>query len=790
VPDPLRYVRVLDLSESIAGQFAARLFADNGADVVLAEPPGGSALRRRGPFAEVDGDRWSCLFWHLNLGKRAVCGAPDEPVVRRLAADADVVLVDPDDAITPLLAAEGGPAVVCDVTDFGRSGALSGWVGGELVHQALSGTMFENGQPDREPLYGVGHRASYAAGTIAYLQCVAVLLAGGRCRRVDVSVAEVAASMSFNRATQYAYNGTIEGRDARTTPRAIVRCADGWVAVFIYDHRWRQSCAALGLDDLVDDPRFTTEHERLRNWDAFVAALERDLRHRPVDDVLAAGQREKVIVAKAVTPLQLADDPQLRFRGWWDRAHGSDLPRLGPMFGFSQTPQQDHGPAPTVGAGTTSWHSQRRRVRGGGDDAPPLDGITVLDLTTAWSGPMSTRILAALGAEVVKVEGPGRIDDWRGPVRGGLPSRYPDLDPGERPYDRCFQFNTQNHDKQGVVLDLKAEAGRALALKLAVQADVLIANFSAGTLDRMGLGWEHLRTLNPGLIVVEMPAYGDGGPMGGWVALGPSMEMMSGMGARIGYGDGRPTTTGPAYLDPIGGFNSAAAVLTALAARAATGEGQRVELAQREAAMHWIGEQIVHAIATGRDTEPDGNHVDDAAPHDAFPARGEDEWVAIAAGTDLEFTALCEVLGLEGWYGVGLADRKREERRLNADIAQHTRHRDKHDLATELQAAGVPAAPVANARDVASSAFLLERGLLQTVDHPAVGVRLQQGLALHIEGWDLAIRKPAPCFGQDTDHVLRNRTGLDDAALDGLRDAGVIADRPRGADPAPAGAAP
>jgi len=786
VADALADVRVLDLSESVAGQFAARLFADNGADVVLAEPPGGSALRRRGPFAEVGGERWSCLFWHLNLGKRAVAGGPTDDVVRALAADADVVLVDPADTITPLLPAEGGPRVVCDVTGFGRSGVLAGWSGGELVHQALAGTMFENGRPDREPLYGVGHRASYAAGAIAYLQCVAVLLAGGPRRRVDVSVAEVAASMSFCRATQYAYNGTIEGRDARTTPRAIVRCADGWVAVFIYDHRWRQSCAALGLDDLVDDPRFATEHDRLRNWDAFVAALEHDLRDRPVDQVLEAGQREKVVVAKAITPLELADDPQLRFRGWWDRCRDGELPRLGPMFGFSDTPQRDRGPAPGAPAPQQPWISARRRAAGPGGDGLPLAGITVLDLTTAWSGPMATRILAALGADVLKVEGPGRIDDWRGPVRGGLPSRYPDLEPGERPYDRCFQFNTQNHDKRGITLDLKTEAGRTLAVHLALQADVLIANFSAGTLDRMGLGSERLRELNPRLIVVEMPAYGDGGPMGAWVALGPSMELMCGMGARIGYGDGRPTTTGPAYLDPIGGFNSAAAVLTALAAREATGVGQRVELAQREAAMYWIGEQIVHAIATGRDTEPDGNHVDDAAPHDAFPARGDDEWVAIAASSDAEFGALCEVLGLDGWAGTGLAERKRREQALNADIARRTRDRDKHELAAELQAAGVPAAPVANARDVASSAFLAERGLLQRVKHPAVGSRTQQGLPLHVEGWDLAIRTPAPCFGQDTEQVLRERVGLHDGALAGLRAAGVISDRPRGADPAPA----
>ncbi len=238
----------------------------------------------------------------------------------------------------------------------------------------------------------------------------------------------------------------------------------------------------------------------------------------------------------------------------------------------------------------------------------------MLDLTTAWSGPMATRILATLGAEVLKVEGPGRIDDWRGPTTAGLMSRYPNRDPGDRPYDRCYQFNTQNHDKHGLAIDLKADNGRELAIELASRSDVVIANFSAGTLDRMGLGWEAMRRLNPRIIVVEMPAYGSDGPFGDYVALGPSMELMCGMACSIGYGDGQPVTTGPAYLDPLGGFNSAAAVITALHARERTGRGQHLEIAQREAAMHWIGEEIVYAVATGEDRPPHGNRREGIVP--------------------------------------------------------------------------------------------------------------------------------------------------------------------------------
>jgi crotonobetainyl-CoA:carnitine CoA-transferase CaiB-like acyl-CoA transferase len=781
-------IRVLDLSAEVAGSFCARLFADNGADVVLVEPEEGSPLRRRGPFAQVDGAEVSCLFWHLNLGKRGTVAGPE--AIAALAVDADVVVVD---AATPAAEIPAGPRVVVDLTGFGRDGVLADWQGGELVYQALSGTMFENGLPGRTPLYGVGDRASYAAGAIGYAEALATLLGGGpERRRIDVSVAEVAAAMSFNRATHYSYNGTIEGRDARTIPRAIVPCADGWAAIFIYDHRWAVSCRALGLDDLVEDPRFVTEHERLAHWDEFIAALEERLGDRPADEVLAAGQAEKVVVAKAVSPRELGADPQLQARGFWDRREGEALPRLGPMLGLSSTPQADPGGAPLLrSAGSVDWRVVERpalasALRG----ERPLSGLRVLDLTTAWSGPMSTRLLAALGAEVTKVEGPGRIDDWRGPVHGGLPNRYPDDEPGEDPYNRCYQFNTQNHDKLGVALDLKDPAGIEIATRLAAESDVLIANFSAGTLERMGLGWERLHELNPRLILVEMPAYGDGGPFGHYVALGPSMEMMGGMGAMIGYGDGRPTTTGPAYLDPIGGFNSLAAILTALHARERTGEGQRVELAQREAAMHWIGEWIVAALATDADAPVDGNHVADACPHGAFRCAGEEEWIAIAAPDDGAWEALRAELGLgDPVPGVDLstlAARKAHEPELDAAVAHRVAGRDKHELAAALQARGVAAAPVANARDLHRSDFLRERGLLQTVAHPRAGTHLYQGLPLHIEGFDLAIDRPAPCFGQDTEAVLSERLGLGAEEVAELRERGVTAAHPRGAQRTPA----
>jgi crotonobetainyl-CoA:carnitine CoA-transferase CaiB-like acyl-CoA transferase len=391
---------------------------------------------------------------------------------------------------------------------------------------------------------------------------------------------------------------------------------------------------------------------------------------------------------------------------------------------------------------------------------------------------MVTRILATLGAEVIKVEGPGRIDDWRGPIGGGHPARYPDGVPGDRPFDRCYQFNTQNHDKRSLVVDLKDSAGLEIVQRRAAEADVLIANFSVGTLDRMGLGAGVMRAKNGRLIVVEMPAYGAGGPVSDHVALGPSMELMSGMARIIGYGEGKPVTTGPAYLDPTGGFNGAAAVLTALHARQRTGHGQYVEIAQREAAMHWIGEEIILAAATGKDRVPEGNRLETMAPHDAFRTRGEDEWVAIGVADDAEFAVLAEVIGVRDEKFTTLAGRRAHEDELSAVIATWTGGRDKHEVAAQLQAAGVHAAPVQCARDLNASPFLRHRGLTQQVTHPAAGTHEYQGVPLHISGWDLRIKRPAPMFGQHNKELLAGM-GYDAVAVAGFIAAGTIASRPR-----------
>jgi crotonobetainyl-CoA:carnitine CoA-transferase CaiB-like acyl-CoA transferase len=412
----------------------------------------------------------------------------------------------------------------------------------------------------------------------------------------------------------------------------------------------------------------------------------------------------------------------------------------------------------------------------------PLNGLRVVELTTAWAGPMAGRILAFLGAEVIHVESATRLDTWRQHRQVFSPFRYPRDGQGKRPWNRVAQFNSQNVNKLSLTLDLKLPGGRDVMLKLLAKSDVLLSNFTPGTLARLGLSYDDLTLIRPDIIVAEMPAFGLAGPMAHGPAIGPTMEMAAGMASMIGYPGSPPITTGPTYPDPMGAFHGAAAVLTALLHRRRGGGGQHVEIPQVEAAMHFIGEHILHAIATGQDPERVGNRVPWAAPHGIFPAAGEDQWIAIAARDDEEFQSLCHVMQrpdlAQDPRFAALPVRLRHQDELEAIIADWTRGQNKRDAADRLQSAGVPAAPVNDAAEAAASPYLAHRGHFTDLFHPEIGVIPHEGLPFRLGGTPGGQHRASPCLGQDTDMILRDILGLTDADIAQLARDGTISAEP------------
>jgi crotonobetainyl-CoA:carnitine CoA-transferase CaiB-like acyl-CoA transferase len=785
--------RILDASDGVAGQFAGRILADLGAEVLLAEPPGGSRVRTRPP-ATAAGD--SALFWHLNAGKTAVTipvGPARTAVQQRLATACDAVITD--DATTARLLRADPQRVVCQVTDFAGHGPYADWGGSEMIHQALSGLMFLTGKGTREPLYGAGQRAYYSAGAAAAAATLAALLErrrSGQGQQVELNVHEVAAAMSQNLVTRYSYNGSFPTRHLYAGACDVFACSDGWAVVFCPSGRWARLCQALGVPELGDDPRFQTYAQLVERWEEAAAGLVPVLKDRLVADVVAVAQQARVMAAPVMTLADVRACEHLAARGFWQRVehHGRSRAQLGPLFRMSDTPLAGPRPAPDLpdtAAPTAMPVTMPVAVPAVAADQPPtispafsgpgrplpLAGVTVLELTTAWAGPMTGRILAAFGANVIKVETLAAMDVWRGPAGGGERNRYPDFDPGLRPFNRNNWFNTQNHGKRSLALDLKSPAAAPVLAQLVRQADVVLSNYGPGVLDRLGLGYDDARRLREDIILMEMPSTGSGGPLTDFVGVGPTMEALAGMTALNGYGDGVPVRTGPAYADPIGAFTATCAVLGALHARERTGRGQYIEFAQREGLLHWIGEFLLADPARPAPFTPHGNRSPYTAPHDAYRCAGDDRWLAVAVQDDAQWAALCAVirrpdLGADPDLAT-VAGRLRRVGDVDAAVAAWAAGQDNAAAARVLQQAGVPAAPVLSGQDMHDDEQLAAVGFFVDVDHPEAGRHRYQGLPFHFSATPARYGEAAPCLGQHTAQILRE-AGLDDDEAALLRD--------------------
>lgn len=355
----LGLIRVLDLSESVAGQFCCRMLADYGAEVILVEPPSGSVVRKMGPFREAKGaETESLLFYHLNLNKSSVAvdQATDagKALLTDLARTADVMVV-PAGFDRGLLRKANPDCIINTVSPFGEDGPMKHWRGTEMIYQAMSGSMVHNGRNDRPPLYGVGQRASYCAGIAAYSTILSALMVRERtgiAQDVAVDIAHTAASMTYPFALQYSYNGTFEERGMRGQPLVEVTTTDGWIAIWIRANQFVPTCEALGAPELAVDPRFATDAERKENFPAFIAEVQKRVAHRKGSEVVNELQSRRVVAACCFRPTQLGPDAEhLKVRDFWQTVTTAEGPRLalGPQFRMSRTPRRAPQAAPALG---------------------------------------------------------------------------------------------------------------------------------------------------------------------------------------------------------------------------------------------------------------------------------------------------------------------------------------------------------------------------------------------------------------------------------------------------------
>ncbi len=404
----------------------------------------------------------------------------------------------------------------------------------------------------------------------------------------------------------------------------------------------------------------------------------------------------------------------------------------------------------------------------------PLDGVRVLDLTRVWAGPYGTRLLADMGAEVIKVEGPSAWDL----------TRSLSLLPGETPraYNMAAYFNHYNRNKYGCVIDFRHPKGRELALRLIALSDVVIENHRADVLEHLGLTYETMRSVRSDVILVSMPSHGLWGPEAHYVAYGTHMEQLAGLVSLSGYPDGPPQRSGISYGDPMAGATAAAATIAALLYRRWTGLGQHIEVAQWEALLPFVGEFFVEYSMTGREPQRMGNGHRSMAPHGTYRCAGDDSWVSLAAGSDAEFAALSRAIGQPELANderfADCVSRHRNRDELGEIVSAWTGERTHREVAVALQAAGVAASGVLSMREVLEDPHLNDRGFFEEVAHREAGTWMLDGPAWRFDKTPAHTRLPAPCFAEHNDYVLRELLGLSEGEVAELERAGVVSREP------------
>lgn len=400
----------------------------------------------------------------------------------------------------------------------------------------------------------------------------------------------------------------------------------------------------------------------------------------------------------------------------------------------------------------------------------PLDGIRVADFCWAWAGPYGALQLAHLGAEVIRIESNTRM----------CPSRQiPPWAENERGINRAGYFNQYNQGKRSLTLDLKKPEGLTLAKQLIAKSDIVIENFAAGIMDKMGLGYEVLRAVKPDIIMISLSGYGATGPEKGYVSYGPPQVALSGMSSLTGYQDGPPRQAGFSYGDPNGGVHGTFAVMCALLHRAKTGEGQYIDLSQREACAMLLPEALIDYAMNGTQPPRSGNRDPYMSPHGVFRCRGEDRWVSIAVRNDDEWRRMCKVMGraeqaTDPRFAV-LAARKENEDALEQTVTAWTQERSADEVTRSLQQVGIAAYPSLDGKDMLANPHVTAGGFFVELEHPEVGKRRHLGIPWKMSRTPCEVRRPAPCLGQDTEYVLEEILGLNHAEIASLKKREVLA---------------
>jgi len=808
-------IKVVEFATMVSGPYCGKLLADMGADVIKVESPDGDPARLAGPFPPGGPHpERSALFLYNNTSKRGTAldlNAPEGlDAFKRLVKWTDILI----DNHPPKFLEDRGldwdalkglnPGLVyTTITPYGRTGPKAGVKGDELtlVHAGGVGNLMpaRSIDADRAPIKTGGYFVGYHGGLVAALATLGALMdrmKTGSGHMVDISLQQVILSLVSPLIARDRYHETTWSRVPDRPPAmGRMKTGDGYVILGALDnHHFRSFRELMGKPEWAAGDEWDDMHYRNHHLMDIAPMMDEWMERQKRDDIYHKAARKRIPIGPINSAGDVMNNAQYAARGFFvelDHPEAGRHKYAGCSYRMSATPPHASRAAPLLGQHNKEilqdpaiFNGEDRTSFSVNDDAAagsrktqarelPLKGIRVLDFCWVWAGPYSCKLLADLGAEVIKVEGHTRSDL----TRRSFPWPLPLPEPLRCPSNQGLPFNMLNQNKKSLTLDLSRPEGVEIAGQLAAISDVVIDNMRPGAMDKLGLGYDVLSGIRPDVVVCSLSSRGRNGPETDYLGFATIHQGVGGLAYITGYPDDHPSHGSAGDADIMNGTITAYAVVTALYHRSRTGEGQFIDISQCEAVSSLLGEIFLGFEMDSQIPERMGNQHPVYAPHGVYRCWGVDRWVALEIHSDEEFARLAGAMNRPGLADdarfADMASRKENEVELNRIIDSWTRLRDRDWLVSEFCRAGLAAAPSRDWKDLYADRHLQERGAFVSVDHPEIGELELAGPPWKISGLE---KRPvhAPLLGQHNRYVLQELLNLSDEAVEDLRSKGVI----------------
>ena len=808
----LSEITVTEIGGLASAPYASHLLVEMGAEAISLESLTGKPARHYGPFSKDKPDvENSALHLFLDTGKKSAtidCSNKNDQLwLAEHLKSSDIFLT----ALSKNTLIKSGldyetlkqthpHLIYCVISNFGWTGFYAGRSGSAIHASALSSTSWAIGSPDKAPLQLPPTLAEIQGGVHAAAAIMAALIQRdetGCGQFIDISLADILANYAGIQSSLMIYydlQWQRAGRRAFGTmgpyPLGLYPCKDGMVVMIARSTRdWDQFLKAMGNPDWADNPRYRDQVAMGRDYPDEVDALISPLIARYTRQELFKLAREwSFPLAPVNTAEQALEDTQFAHRQFFRTLTTAEqdslkIPQM--PFQFSNGTVAGLQRPPRLGEHNDAIRAEAAQCQKTNPIKPihkstskrPLEGVRVLDLGWVWAGPFAAGFLADLGAEVIKVEHTQRLDNARlrgAPTFDGKLFRIPGKSIELGPF-----YHEVNRHKFSIRLNIKTEEGADLLRDLVAESDVVLENFTPGTLAKLGLDYAALKTIRPDLVMISLSSAGQSGPIADLKGYAPVLSAYSGLESLLAYpGEAPVGMLNFGLNDMSAGIHALYAILAALHHRQKNQQGQYIDFSQLEVGASAIADAMIVSQWNGNQpaTQNTINPHPLFTPHGHFQCAGSDQWLAISVEDDAQWQQLKKIVGdpVE-WRDIHtLDDRRKHEVKIEAHLNVWTAEQNRDEIADLLNEFGVPATPLLSIEEQFKHPHFISRQLRQTAKHSLLGEINLYRIPWQMSNIPLDIHGSAPLLGEHDDYVYGQILGLDESTIKQLKKQKVI----------------